>query len=169
MATVKESKMPKKPWTPLQIAQATEPSDALIREWMKHFPEKTRAEVLAIRKEQEAGCVYWVNEVYQVEVRPMGDNYVNLNIRRLDGDTIFRDWRVFQRIKDEIVGPECEAVELYPAESRLVDASNKYHLYACTVPGWRFPLGFEVRDVSGETGATPGTRQRPFRGEVVTP
>jgi hypothetical protein len=42
------------------------------------------------------------------------------------------DWREFQRIKNDIAGPEWEAVELYPAESRLLDPSNYYSL-------WCFP------------------------------
>ena len=44
------------------------------------------------------------------------------------------DWRDFQRIKNDIVGPEYEAVELYPAESRLLDPSNRFYL-------WCFPKG----------------------------
>jgi hypothetical protein len=35
------------------------------------------------------------------------------------------DWRDLQRIKNQLVGPECEAVELYPAESRKVDTANQ--------------------------------------------
>jgi hypothetical protein len=38
------------------------------------------------------------------------------------------DWQVFQTIKNEIVGPQYEAVEIYPARSRLMDRENKYHL-----------------------------------------
>jgi hypothetical protein len=44
---------------------------------------------------------------------------------RLDGQAI-HDWRELQRIKNEIVGDEIEAVELYPAESRLLDTANWY-------------------------------------------
>jgi hypothetical protein len=39
------------------------------------------------------------------------------------------DWREFQRIKNEVCGEEREAVELYPAESRLVDTANEFHLF----------------------------------------
>ncbi len=38
------------------------------------------------------------------------------------------DWRGLQRCKTELCGPEWEGVELYPAESRLLDAGNRYHL-----------------------------------------
>lgn len=39
------------------------------------------------------------------------------------------DWRDFQRIKNDLFGPEYEAIELYPAESRKVDPSNAYILF----------------------------------------
>lgn len=39
-----------------------------------------------------------------------------------------RDWRVGQRVKNELVHPEAEAIELYPAESRLMDEANEYWL-----------------------------------------
>lgn len=51
------------------------------------------------------------------------------------------DWREFQRIKSELVGPEREAFELYPAEARLVDTSNEYHLFVAPL-GVRIPFGF---------------------------
>ena len=40
-----------------------------------------------------------------------------------------RDWREFQRIKNELYGDEAEAVELYPAESRVQDPSNAFFLW----------------------------------------
>lgn len=93
-----------------------------------------------------------------------GFAFLHLNIRRRDGKVILRDWRHFQRIKNDIVGAECEAIEMYPAESRLVDESNKYHLYAWTNPRFRIPFGWTQRSVSYVSGSVPGTRQR---GETV--
>jgi hypothetical protein len=51
-----------------------------------------------------------------------------------------------------LAGPEYEAIELYPAEDRVVDRVNQYHLYVLaakegtnTLPrfpvGWKGPLG----------------------------
>ena len=40
-----------------------------------------------------------------------------------------RDWREFQRIKNDLWGNETEAVELYPAESRKQDPSNAFFLW----------------------------------------
>jgi hypothetical protein len=56
------------------------------------------------------------------------------------------DWRHFQRIKNEIAGPEREAVEIYPAESRLVDTANEYWLWVLPERE-RLHFGFEERAV----------------------
>lgn len=91
------------------------------------------------------------NNRYQVIRReypegPFGP-YVHLTIRNQDG-TSRRDWREFQRIKNELVGEEAEGVEIYPAESRLVDTINHYHLWVFRE--YRFPLGMTVREVSAQ-------------------
>jgi hypothetical protein len=57
------------------------------------------------------------------------DGFIHLIIRRFDRKPIHR-WYDLMRIKDEILGEESEAVELYPAKSRLVDEDHIYHLYA---------------------------------------
>jgi hypothetical protein len=104
----------------------------------------------------------WANDLYQVEVERRPDEMVRMNIRRRDG-YVGRDWRHLQQIKNEIVGPECEAIELYPAESRLVDTSNKYTLWAVPDPTFRFPFGWTARDVrEPEVHDVPGMRQAPL-------
>lgn len=70
-----------------------------------------------------------------------------------------RDWRDFQRIKNELVGPEREAIELYPAESRLVDTNNQFHLFVFP-EGAMIPLGYAARDVADEVEGVH--KQRPF-------
>jgi hypothetical protein len=115
-------------------------------------------------------CDYWLNDLYQVAVdrfdlKVAGETLemAHLCIRRRDGKPIFRDWRHFQQIKNEIAGRECEGVELYPAESRLNDTSNKFHLYVCTDPTYRIPFGMPDRDVQDDDGTRlPGRRQRRF-------
>ena len=80
----------------------------------------------------------WVNDIYHVTLRRRKDavfeskgGMIQLGINTHDG-TARHDWREFQWIKNQLVGPECEAFELYPAESRLLDPSNYYTL-------WCFP------------------------------
>ncbi len=104
----------------------------------------------------------FMNKTYQVNVgrvqTPFGP-MLHLSIKRRDKQPI-HDWRELQQIKTQIVGPECEAVELYPAESLVVDTANQYHLWALPSPGIRFPFGFEEGLVSGES--VGGAIQRPF-------
>jgi hypothetical protein len=68
------------------------------------------------------------------------------------------DWRDMQRIKNEICGPEYDAVEIFPAESKLVDSANQYHLFVFKT--FKLPFGFQDRlvgDVSWQQ-----SKQRPF-------
>lgn len=90
----------------------------------------------------------FVNDLYRVQVRRDGA-LVQLSITRLDGRPS-KDWRHFQQIKNELVGPEFEAVELYPAESRLVDMDNEYHLWVNASPAFRFQFGYHRRHVMEE-------------------
>jgi hypothetical protein len=69
--------------------------------------------------------------------------FIRLTVKRHDGKA-YEQWRDLQTIKNELVGPEYEAVELFPAESRLVDTSNEYHLWVHADPNYRFPLGFQT-------------------------
>lgn len=120
--------------------------------------------------------VFWLNRVYQVAVRDHdpGEEWpamVHLSIKRLDrqrpGQERFRD---FQRIKNELVGPECEALELYPAESRLVDSADQFHLFAVKEPGVRFPFGFSSRlvtDLDGVGGITQSAFQADPQRDAV--
>lgn len=92
----------------------------------------------------------------------------HVSVRRNDREPV-HDWRDLQRIKDELLGPEVEAVELYPANSRVVDAANQYHLWAFI--GYRFPFGFEdgyyaagnLTAPIGSPNLGKQSKQRPFR------
>lgn len=118
----------------------------------------------------------YVNNLYEVWIFgpidvPGFPPIVHLSLKRRDKRDV-RDWRHLQRIKTELVGPECEGVELLPAESRHADAANQYHLFVVTDPAYRFPFGFTggrlVKDDGKSVGLPPGdratarARQRPF-------
>ena len=103
----------------------------------------------------------WMNSLYQVSVyRLEGDMGVieHLSIKRRDR-RIIRDWRHLQRIKNELCGPEREGVELFPAESRLVDTANQYHLYVLP-EGVSLGLGFSERLVSEDPGECGAVQRR---------
>ena len=108
----------------------------------------------------EPGSEMWGNDLYSVLV--YRGPVTHLSYHRVDRAPI-RDWRHAQNIKNDICGPDSEAVELYPAEDRLVDMSNQYHLWVIPA-GDRFPFGFdEGRQVmsADETEATQiGAKQR---------
>lgn len=105
----------------------------------------------------------FMNNRYVVIVRYVGwyagtpGQWWHLSIRRQDRAPV-RDWRDLQRIKNELVDPEAEAIELFPAESRLQDTANQFHLHV--VMGWAFPYGAWARRVS--EGGYQGSHQRPF-------
>ena len=121
------------------------------------------------------GIELWANNLYVVHKYTHMATYedgtpadlppiIQLSIARRDRKTV-RDWRHLQRIKNELIGPNYEAVDLFPAEERLVDTSNQYHLWAFDRDGYRFPFGFTRRLVmepdevqKDELGAV----QRPF-------
>ncbi len=112
------------------------------------------------------GWSQWANDKYVVLRRVIkakddstGD-MIHLSIRRQDRRPA-KDWRDFQRIKNQLAGPDYEGVELYPRESRKVDTANQYHL-------WCFPftLGFGLGDERMVTdnhvsqAGEPGAEQR---------
>lgn len=153
-------------WQPLQQAEAINPVliDAL-RQSGAH-DERQQIEV-------------WANDRYEVIVRRDPAGIAHLSIKRRDRAAV-RDWRHLQQIKNEVLGPEIEACEVFPAESRLVDTANEYHLWALP-PGQQFPWTGNVRAVAGPDEArahneqlaqTYGTRgkgrQRPWEPGLTT-
>lgn len=109
----------------------------------------------------------YMNSRYTVYVRRPKSEFgdlIHLSIKRNDRNPL-HDWRDLQRIKNEILGPEEEACELYPAESRLVDGANQYHLHSFI--GQRAPFGYETERCVMLPGGMDGSKQRPF--EVPPP
>jgi hypothetical protein len=95
----------------------------------------------------DPGGWVWRNNLYTVAVRDHG-SFVHLTVMNRDNG-VGHDWRDFQRLKNELVGVEAEAVELYPAESRLIDSANVYHLWAFR---GRLPFGFDEGRLVGNFG-----------------
>jgi hypothetical protein len=74
-----------------------------------------------------------------------GRPLVQISIKRHDGKPLHPLWRDKQAIKNQVVGEECEGIELYPAESRKHDQVNQYHLWAIDDRTFRFPFGWPGR------------------------
>lgn len=107
----------------------------------------------------------WMNGQYVVIKKaesPTGATH--LSIRRVDRRPC-RDWRDFQAIKNQLCGPEREAIELYPAESRVVDTANQFHLWVMP-EGVKLPIGWRIGMKSGPDNIIPGAVQRPFDEET---
>jgi len=149
-------------WTPLRQLQRSEMRMRIevVRESAAHYGI-SEDEARAMLERQNGKCSYYANDLYQVELTEH-DGVTQLCIRRRDGAASLRDWRHFQQIKNELCGPEREGFELYPAESRKVDTSNKYHIWVLPdgdallrTVGWSPRDGqyYERRD-------GPGLRQR---------
>lgn len=80
----------------------------------------------------------FVNLVVSVQVSHEQTDWgtvTHLWVRRHDEQPM--TWAEMQRIKDELVGAERIGVEVYPAQSALVDAAHIYHL-------WVLPEGFKL-------------------------
>lgn len=110
----------------------------------------------------------YLSEFYQVAISkdvPHGFAGVliwHLSIKRIDKAPIM-DWRDLQAIKSQLCGDEAEAMQLFPAESRVVDTSNQYHLFVwmkghgSKLP--RIPVGWQESLKTDTPGH--GARQRP--------
>jgi len=165
MATKKTLQGPRY-WMPLrEIGQSdfNPIRPELLQESMAHYgiSEEQARKML---EDEHARCRFFVNDLYQVAVAPCGpdDTMLHINIRRRDGG-MFKDWRHFQQIKNEVVGPEREAFEIYPRESRKVDTSNKWHLWVLPEGTSFDAVGWKQRDVVYEENRNvPGMRQRPL-------
>lgn len=121
-----------------------------------------------VQVERFAGQRVMMSSTYQVNIEEVpvngwGVTMTWLSIKRRD-KAAFHDWRELQGIKNAICGPEREAVELYPAESRLVDTANQYHLWVLPAD-MGFPFGYWFREVTGES--KHGAVQRPMESVGV--
>ncbi len=89
---------------------------------------------------------------------------IHLSIKRRDKKPI-RSWRDLLWIKNQLCGDECEAVEVFPPMSVLVDTSNQYHLWVLPA-GVR--IGFDLGNAepvvhAGDGHTGPGqARQQPL-------
>lgn len=110
MSKRKKQPTPRKPWEPLHFS---------------HFSDQ--------------GAEIWGNGKYTVTKHELRQDWETdddaptmmvLGIHTRTRSTVgAHDWRHFQRIKNEMAGPEREAVEIYPPESQLVDSANEYWLW----------------------------------------
>lgn len=108
--------------------------------------------------------VVFKNDQYQVNVQlpETSPDFFHLSIKLISREPV-HDWRDLQAIKNMLVGPDHEGIELYPRDDRLVDTANQYHLWVLRRPGQIIPVGFQERLVI-DAGTThdDGSVQRPI-------
>ena len=80
---------------------------------------------------------YVQNSFYTVFVKEMepekgAEGAVQLAIKRRDGKAI-REWKHLQRIKNEVVGADREAAEIFPPEELLGKLDHEHHLFVTPV------------------------------------
>ena len=90
---------------------------------------------------QESSESFFHIENYNITKFPEMERMIHLMVRRVDRKPI-HSWQDLMRIKDYVLGEESEAVEIYPARSRLVDEDHIYHLWGLP-KRQRFPFGMK--------------------------
>ena len=149
MSTKKKSPSKKREWQPLvkdtpSVRKLQE--EKLLAQTQKAFPNMSEDDIRsAIHKDE-----VWGNDRYTVTVTFKTNNgrdgYIEIGVHNHKRTTIMQ-WSHLQQIKNEIAGPDREAVMIFPSEDRLVDTANEYWLYV--YPTGEFPRWNGVTDQDG--------------------
>ena len=148
-----------------------------IQEWRQQLKDAgINAPYASLKKvfEVDAEAEVYVNDTYAVPKADATQAHMvhagedtgwpamwYLSIKRNDKEVIW-DWRELQEIKNLICGEDNEGMQLFPAEERVVDTANQYHLFVIKEAGLFFPIGFAVRNVTDAPVAN--TKQRTLEG-----
>ena len=86
---------------------------------------------------------FWIVQVYEFTSAVLGP-MLHLAIRSIAHAGTDRGieptWNELQRIKNELVSPESEAVQAYPRDADVMDQADMYHLFVLP-QGWPLPFG----------------------------
>jgi len=108
----------------------------------------------------------YVATVYEPQPAPgFPCKVIHISISRVDRSNRIC-WRHKQIIKNKLIGPKHEAVELYPSRDRVVDGANQFHLWVLADSKLSFPFGYTTdREVMTQEEArqdVSGVHQAPF-------
>lgn len=134
------------PWQPLVQIQLTEEA---IQNGIAAGYQNNKARVFVKRTASSGFMVQGPNG--QAQPMPI----IHLIIAGLGGRKL--DYHEIQRVKNELVHEESDAVELYPSKARDMDMPQT-HLW-CLPPGYTMPLGLvKARPVDPNAELIPGSR-----------
>lgn len=78
----------------------------------------------------DGGVCVWMSRVYIVQmIRHTMESWWRLSIRRIDNAEIRERWDELQHIKDELLGSDAMAVEVYPPLGDVVQDFPMRHLF----------------------------------------
>lgn len=115
----------------------------------------------------------WTNDIYIILVyrNDAADELVHdpqfkgkctwLSIRRIDRRPV-NNWQDMQTIKNRLCGTECDAIQIFPKESKMMNTANQYHLIVMPEEV-DIPFGWKKRFVKKENRNS--TTVQNFRGE----
>jgi hypothetical protein len=90
----------------------------------------------------------WANSEYIVAVErgiepsPIFPTVTHLTVRRRDRMLLSHSkWCDLQYIKDQVIGSQFTAIEIYPPSAQVIDLENAYHLWAFDDPEFQLPFG----------------------------
>ena len=87
-----------------------------------------------------------------------------LSIKRHDKQPC-NDWQDFQTIKNILCGDDSEAIQIYPAEYRLLNTANQYHLIVFPPELCPIPFGFITPRAVLKSGKYPNGAIQNFNGK----
>lgn len=140
--------------------------------------EARRQILMHVDQEKNTEC--WMNGIYQINVyrnqdanhmvhtEELKDKCGYISIKRRDKRPL-NSWQDVQTIKNRLFGIEREAIQIFPAESRMVNLANQYHLFVMP-EDFIIPFGFidgRRIDKKPATGAINGSKGQVYKGEEL--
>lgn len=98
----------------------------------------------------------FLSPLYQVLIRDYGQLQAHISVKRIDKEPIYSRSDLVA-IAERFAHPETVAVELYPAESRVVDTANQFHL-------WSLPRAVGGIDLTQACASACSTGQQAGQG-----
>ena len=108
----------------------------------------------------------WRNTLYEAHVRCMDieGGFYHISLKNNERTTDI-SWQHKQWIKNDILGNEYEGVELFPAESRMVNTANQYHLWCA--PKGIFGMGWHGKRLVSSNNPIENGKQTLIKKETL--